>query len=210
MKLLILGATGATGRHLVDQALAAGHEVTVLVRDAAGVTTRHPKLTVVAGRATVEADVDPVVRGQDAVLSTLGPRSKSDTVCPEAAQALVTAMKAHGVKRVIWLSASGVGDSRQAINDASFVFGKIIIPLLLSRPYANHAAAEEILRASGLDWTVLRPMQLIDVPTGKSPAAVSKDTKPPGLKVARQDVAAFMLRELAEGTWIGQMPLVYA
>jgi len=137
MKLSVLGATGATGRHVVDQALAAGLDV--------------------------------------------------------------------------WLSAGGVGDSKAQIIDASFVFGRIIMPLLLRAPYANHARAEEILRASGLDWTVLRPLQLVDTPTGKTASATPiGDAKVGGLKIARQDVAAYMLREVVARAHVGQMPLLHA
>ncbi len=210
MKILILGATGATGKHLVEQALAKGHEVTALVRDPSKLTTRHERLRVVQGQATSDADLDAAVAGQDAVVSTLGPRSKTDPICADAAVAVVRAMKKAGVKRVLWLSAGGVGDSKDAIIAASFIFGRIFMPLLLAKPYANHARAEETLRASGLSWTVLRPLQLVDTPTGKPVVTTPPDTKPSGLKIARQDLAAFLLEELETGAQIGKMPLVAA
>jgi uncharacterized protein YbjT (DUF2867 family) len=209
MKLLILGATGATGKHLLELALAAGHEVTVLVRDPASVAAR-PGLRVVGGRATVAAEVEAVVRGQDAVISTLGPRQNGDAVCAEASAALVSAMKKEGVKRVVWLSAGGVGDSKPQITEASFVFGRIIMPLFLRRPYANHLIAEETFRGSGLDWTVPRPVQLVDEPTGKPVTAVPPSGKVGGLKIARHDVAAFILREVEERAHVGQMPVLFS
>ena len=212
MKLLVLGATGATGRHLVTLALAEGHDVTALVRDPASMTTKHTKLTVVKGRATVAAELEPVVAGHDAVLSVLGPRTKTDAVCAEAAGATVGAMKKHGVKRVVWLSAGGVGDSAPPIIAASFVFGRIIMPLFLKKPYANHFRAEETLRASDLEWTVLRPLQLVDAPTGNPTTATLPSAKLESktLKIARQDVAAYMLAELEARTFVRQMPLVSA
>ena len=209
MKLLILGATGATGRLLTEQALAAGHEVTALVRepDRANLPSG---VKVVKGRATDAGDVAGVMAGQNAVLSALGPRAKADEVCPAAARAVVDAMKQHGVQRVVWLSASGVGDSAPQIRRASFVFGRIIMPLFLKLPYANHARAEETLRASGLDWTVLRPVQLVDKPTGAAPEALPiGDGAIPRLKIARRDVAAFMLGELAARAHVGAMPILY-
>jgi putative NADH-flavin reductase len=209
MKLLILGATGATGQHLVEQALAEGHEVTAIVRDPSKVTTKHERLRLVKGRATEQAELEPAVAGQDAVLSAIGPRSSKDPVCAEAAVATVRAMKKQGVERVIWLSASGVGDSRDTAVDASFVFGRIIMPLFLKHPYANHARAEEALRASGLKWTVLRPLQLVDKPTGKPATATLPGVRPGALKIARKDVASFMLKELATGAHVGQMPLLW-
>lgn len=211
MNILILGATGATGVQLVQQALAKGHEVTAMVREPGKVAAR-PQLTVVKGNVTSTAEVAAALRGHEAVLSTLGPRAKTDPICALAAEAVVTAMKQEGVKRLIWLSASGVGDSRAPIDKASFVFGRIIIPLLLARPYANHLRAEEIVRASELEWTVLRPLQLVDAPTGKPAVAVA--TTPTamlgGLKIARQDLATFMLGELEARAWLQQMPMVHA
>ncbi len=109
MKLLILGGTGGTGKHLVEMALDAGHDVTAILRDPSAVTTKHPRLVLAKGRATMEADLEPVVAGKDAVLSAIGPRSAKEPVCGDAARALVANMKKHGGKRVVWLSASGVG-----------------------------------------------------------------------------------------------------
>jgi putative NADH-flavin reductase len=211
MKLLILGSTGATGNHLLELALAGGHEVTALVRDPKKLATK-PSLTVLGGRATVASDVEPAARGQDAVVSALGPRETADPVCAEAAEAVVTAMKKAGVDRVVWLSAGGVGDSKPQIVAASFVFGRIIMPLFLKKPYANHLKAEETLRASGLSWTVVRPLQLVDAPTGNATAAVPVDgtTKVSGLKISRRDVAAFMLRAAVEGLHVREMPLLHA
>ena len=211
MKVLILGATGATGRQLVEQALAGGHEVTALVRDPAKADLAHAKLRLVKGRATESGDVAGVVAGQDAVLSALGPRTKSDPVCAEAAQAVVDAMKRPGVKRLVWLSAGGVGDSAPQLTRASFVFGRIIMPLFLRKPYAHDARAEAIVRASGLDWTVVRPLQLVDEPTGGKITAVPiGEGKVSGLKIARRDVAAFMLEEMTARAHAGAMPILHA
>jgi uncharacterized protein YbjT (DUF2867 family) len=210
MNLLVLGATGGTGRHVVDLALAQGHDVAVLVRDPAKVTTKHARLQVIQGDVTNAADVEAAVRGRDAVVGALGPRNKTDPVCADAAAAVVAAMKSAGVRRVVWLSASGVGDSVVGIAKASFVFAKIILPLLLKKPYANHARAEETLRQSGLDWTVLRPLQLVDAPTGRPIVAVAPDAPPTSMKIARRDVAVFILQELAANAHVGRMPMLQA
>ena len=209
MKILLLGATGATGTHLVAQALARGHDVTALVRDARKLPAR-AGLSVIEGLPTAPADLARALAGVDAVLCTLGPRDKGDPICPATASALVPAMGEHAVRRLIWLSASGVGDSREPINAASFVFGRIIIPLMLAKPYASHARAEEILRASTLDWTVLRPLELTEKPTGKAVAvATTPDARLGSLKIARADLARFMLDELDQPAWVRQMPLVH-
>jgi putative NADH-flavin reductase len=209
MKLLVLGGTGATGKLLVDQALARGHHVTALVRDPASLPAKHDRLVVKQGKATVAADVAGVMAGHDAVVSVLGPRQGKDPVVKETADAVVAAMQHHAVKRVIWLSAGGVGDSRPTINAASFVFGRIILPLFLRHPYANHALAEDKLRASGLDFTVVRPLQLMDKSTGRPVTATLPDKPVRGLKITRGEVAGFMLDELEKRAYVGQMPLLW-
>lgn len=209
MKLLVLGGSGATGKLLIDEALARGHEVTALVRDPASLSKQHERLHVKQGRATVAADVAGALAGQDAVVSALGPRTKKDPVCAEAADAVIAAMQQHGVRRVVWLSASGVGDSRQTMNNASFVFGRIILPLFLRHPYANHERAEDKLRASGLEYTVVRPLQLVDKSTGRPVTATLPDQPVRGFKITRREVATFMLDELEARKYVGRMPLLW-
>ena len=209
MKVLLLGATGATGRQLVDQLRAAGHAVTALVRDPA--TAELAGATVVKGRATDAAEVAASVAGQDAVVSALGPRDKRDPVCVDTARAVIAAMQQHGVKRLVWLSAGGVGDSAPQIVKASFVFGRIIMPLLMKHPYAHHAQAEALIRASDLDWTVVRPVQLVDKPTGGAITVVPiGGAKIGGLKISRHDVAAWMAAELTSRAQVGTMPVLHA
>lgn len=209
MKLLILGGTGATGRLLVDAALAAGHEVTALARDPAQLDVKHERLQVRQGRATVAAELAPVVAGHDAVASTLGPRTKKDAVCPATADALVPAMQQHGVKRLVWMSASGVGDSLPTVTKLSWFFGKLIIPLFLRQPYANHAKAEDRLRASGLDVTIVRPLQLVAKSRGKPVRATLPDEPLGGSKITRAEVAAWMLGELERAAFVGKLPLLW-
>jgi uncharacterized protein YbjT (DUF2867 family) len=210
MKVLILGGTGATGRYLCEKAAAAGHAVTAMVRDSAAAKLPFQGVAIRQGQATSEADVTAAVAGNDAVLSALGPRQSSDPVCVGAALAVIAAMKKQGVKRLIWLSAGGVGDSAPQIIRASFIFGRIIMPLFLRKPYANHARAEELICASGLDFTIIRPVQLVDGPTNGKAVAVPIGAETLGsLKVARSAVAAFMVEELAARKFVGQMPLLH-
>lgn len=210
MKLVVLGATGGTGQHVVAQALAKGHEVTAMVRDPAKVQTKHERLRVVSGDVTNAADLEKVLSGADAVISAVGPREKNDPICARAAEAVVAAMKKTGVRRVVWTSASGVGDSLGPITTASWIFGKVIIPLLLKKPYENHFKAEETLRASGLDFTVARPLQLVDKKTSGAVTANLGDQKLGGLKIAREDVAAFLVEEAVSPKYTGKMPMIHA
>jgi putative NADH-flavin reductase len=207
MKLLVLGATGPTGRLLVQQAADAGHAVTVLVRDPARATGL--AATVVVGDATVADDVRGALRGQDAVLSTLGPRNATDAVRSRAAAVLVAAMRESGVRRLVWISASGVADSRPQAVASSFVFGRVILPLFLRRQYADAALAEQTIIASDLEWVVVRPVQLVE---HRPRAAAIPDVaggKLPVLKVARADVASFMLEQLTHDAWVGKLPVLH-
>jgi len=208
LKILVLGATGATGQHVVQKALDGGHQVTVLIRDASKVT--NPQVTVVTGRASSVADLAKVFGGQDAVVRALGPRAQKDPICAEAAEAVVQAMKEAHVSRLVWISAAGVGDSAGPVTRASFIFGRIIMPLFLKHTYANHLRAEQTLRASALEWTIVRPVELVDKPTGNAVTANLGETRLLGLKIARADVASFLVREVAENKYVRQLPLLHA
>ena len=195
MKLALFGATGKTGGHVLRQALDAGHEVVALCRDPAGLSARD-RLTVVKGDATKAEDVAKVVAGVDAVVSTLGPRDrKPTTVRTDSARNAVAAMKQHGVKKIVWLSASGVGDSLDQARRSSFVFGRIIIPLLLKATYADGAAAEDALRASELDFVIVRPPGLTDGAARGDVKTVPLAEKLARISIPRADVAAFMLAQ---------------
>lgn len=100
MKILVLGATGGTGKHLVEQALRAGHEVSALVRDPMKITIRDPKLTVTKGDVTAAEDLEKALADIEVVIGALGPRNKTDPVCATAASATVKAMEKRCVKRL--------------------------------------------------------------------------------------------------------------
>ena len=114
MRIAVFGGTGRTGRHVVTQALAAGHEVRVLVRseDSAGRLGRHDRLTAVVGTFEQPGTVEAVVRGTGAVISTLGATVEGPTtVCTDGVRAILAAMGHQGVRRLLVLSAHGVADS---------------------------------------------------------------------------------------------------
>ncbi|MEP7026893.1 MAG: NAD(P)H-binding protein [Actinomycetota bacterium] len=196
MRLAILAATGGIGGYLLNGVLGAGHFVQVLARDPS-VLPRHPGLQACQGDALDEAAVKELVCGADAVLSALGPRgARSPGLLARAAQSTVTAMQASGARRLICVSAAGAfitGDP-----DANAVV-KLVLPRVLARPFADVRQMEGEVRASGLDWTLVRASRLTRQPgTGQYP--VRPDYPPPGGgKIARQDVAHFILAALADG-----------
>ena len=164
MKLIVFGATGGTGRQLVERGLAAGHEVTAFVRRPAAVTLRHERLRVAQGDVLQPETVAAAMRGQDAVLSAIGPPagSKPGTLISTGMKHIVAAMQQHGVRRLVYESGLMVGDAR----GMGFVKRLLIafFRRLNQALYLDKVLAEQIIRESGLDWVVVRPPNLKHVP----------------------------------------------
>jgi putative NADH-flavin reductase len=138
----------------LKSALDAGHPVRVLARDPAKLTVKHDRLEVVKGDATNVDDCARVVEGCEAVVAALGPQGLGTTTLrQDAARALVAAMKAKGVKRIVWLSALGVGDNIAQARRTS-IFAVLFMKTLLKKTYRDAAAAEQVLRDSGLDYVL--------------------------------------------------------
>lgn len=196
MKLFVLGATGGTGLEVLRQGLAQGHAMTAFVRDPARLALADPHLRVVAGTLPADAAVmQDALRGQDAVACALGVRNafKSGGLIEGAMRVLVPAMERAGVRRLLLVSANGVGETYRR----SPLVPRIMYRLLLGDIFADKAAGEAIVRASGLDWTIAYPTLLTDGPrTGRYRAGETLELR--GMpKIARADVADFLLRQLA-------------
>jgi len=207
MKLTIFGATGRTGRPLVEQALAAGHTVTALVRDPARLPISHPQLHVVQGDVAEAAKVDQVVAGADAVLSTIGHTATSTKdVQTIATKYIVAAMQKHGVNRFVSLTGAGVADAkdRPKLIDKGFKFLlKRLQPDVLADA-ENHA---KVVRSSGLDWVIVRGPRLTEKPhTGKY--RVGYAGVGTGTVIPRADVADFMLKQVTDTTYVRDAPMV--
>lgn len=207
MKILVFGATGRTGRRLVVQALEAGHEVTAFVRDPEKLGIYNERLRVVRGDVMDAESVDEAVAGQDAVLSALGhTKTSAKDVQARGTQNIVEAMKRHGVGRIVSLTGAGVRDPK----DEPKLFDKAIVFLLkrLQRDVLEDAERHaEVLRRSGLDWTIVRGPILND--GGKTGEyRVGYVGKNSSTKISRADVADFMIRQLDDDSHLGQVPMV--
>ncbi|WP_040796101.1 NAD(P)-dependent oxidoreductase [Nocardia higoensis] len=200
MRITVLGATGSIGRHLVDRAVDGGHEITALVRDPDRLPAR-PGVTVVAGDATVPVDVAGAVAGADAVVVALG-SGRAAGVREAGTRTAIEAMRDSGVRRLVCLSTLGAGESRANLN---FVWKYVMFGLLLRRAYADHLRQEEVVRASGLDWTLIRPSAYTDGPyTGEYRYGFGSDATGLTLKVSRADVADALLRAVTDDDRIGR------
>lgn len=206
-KVLVLGASGGTGGLIVQQAIASGYEVTALVRSAEkGADLKGAKLAI--GDARDEAALRQALKDQDAVISSLGtPPSpfKKVTLLSTATKALVDAMQAEGVSRLVAITGIGAGDSR---GHGGFAFDHLILPLLLRNVYADKDRQEAIIRESGLDWTLVRPSVLNDKPVKGATRALEDLSRFNGGTIARADVASFVLDQLQTGTWLHRSPLI--
>ncbi|MFI1034460.1 NAD(P)-dependent oxidoreductase [Streptomyces sp. NPDC020951] len=199
MKLTVLGATGPTGRQILEQALGAGHEVTVLVRSLDRLPeAARDRVTVVTGDATRTEDVERALAGSEVVISALGSGNdfKSD-IASRAARALVPAAKAADTKRVVVLSALGSGPTATHASTVPRLFGR----LLMGTVMADKAVADDLIKASGLNWTLVRPAVLTNGPHTGSYKAVTVPDRKVGDRVSRADVADFMLRAATDDAW---------
>ncbi|WP_255372981.1 NAD(P)-dependent oxidoreductase [Chitinophaga sp. YR573] len=208
MKLIIFGATGGTGRHLVEQALSGGHEVTAFVRDPSKIEIRHPRLRTCKGDVMDYAAVEQAIQGHEAVLSSLGsPANKIGTIRSAGTLNIIKAMKKAGIQRFICQTSLGYGDSRETLNRTPFYFKYLIVPFILKKGFADHALQEEYIRQSRLDWVIVRPGNLTDnARTGNYRHGFPANDKNIQVKISRADVADFMLKQLSDNTYLHHTP----
>jgi putative NADH-flavin reductase len=208
MRVLVLGATGATGRHLLEQALARGHQVTALARNPAKLHRRSADLTVVQGDVTNPLAVERAVRSQDAVLCALGSSTplKHDPALVAGIGYLVGAMERLDVRRLVYLSFLGVRGGRDQLSP----LGRYVVaPLLLRKVAADHERKEAIIQHSTLEWVIVRPPRLTNrrrIGTYRSGEDVQARMVVP--RVSRADLAEFMLDQLNCDTYLRRTPAV--
>jgi uncharacterized protein YbjT (DUF2867 family) len=206
MKLLILGATGPTGRHVVDMALRSGDQVTVFVRNPAALGDLADQVTEVTGDATSQRDVSAAMAGQDAVVAALG-RGKSvvaDDLFTRSSAAVIAAAKEVGVSRLVWLSSFGVGHTFEWSSGPQ----KLIYRTLLRSVYANKEISDESIRSSGLDWTLVYPTRLTHDPAKGTYRAGDRLPMKGNPTISRADVAAFMHQAAHGSEWIHRTAVI--
>ena len=192
MSLTVLGAAGATGVQLVEQALAAGHQVTALARSAENLTLTNPNLHVVQGDATDRAVVSQAMKGADAVISILGARGP---VIAEATRAVVAAAEQAGPDRIVMLCSFAV--ARDRLKPVS----KLVTRMAMGSQVKDKSAGEEVLGASGLDWTIVYATLLTNGP--KTEPRVVPETEKVGMsqRISRADVGSFLLQAATDGLY---------
>ena len=202
MHIALFGATGGTGQQVLAQALDQGHTLTALVRDPARLPAR-TGLTPIAGDVLDPDAVTSCVTGADAVVCVLGSHGSKVPIEARGTQRILTAMQVTGVRRIVVVTSLGVGDSRAQI---AWPF-RVMMDLTLKPILAAKAEQEQLVKASGLDWILVRPGGLTDGPkTGRYRFGLDRSLK--GGRISRADVAEFVLRQVTDETFLRQTPAV--
>lgn len=205
MKVVVIGATGATGQIALQKLLAQGHDVVAVARDPSSLSTKHERLTVVKGDARDAASLEAAVAGADAVFSSIGPRAllKKDDMQEVFMKNILAALKKTGVKRFVNLSAWGAGDS--APHTPLPI--KLARATVLKRIFDDKDRGEVLLADSDVDYVSVRPGRLLNEPArgGVKASLDGKGLKP---ELTREDLATFMIEQLTDNTWSRKSPII--
>lgn len=206
-KIVVLGATGLTGGHVVQRALEHGYEVVALVRDPSRMAPRQPGLTIIGGSPTSDDDVARCMQGAQAVIHCLGIGGKGDgrpsTLISDSVRVVLSAMQRHHVSRIVCMSNVGAGGS------GTWFANRIVIPLFLRwliPIIEDKNRMEAMLRASSVEWISVRLPNIIDGP--EKPLRVSADGRGIGLSITAASAARFLVEQVSSPAHISAAPSV--
>ena len=205
MRILVIGASQGTGALAVKEALARGHDVTAFARSPEKLNIDHPKLRKFQGDFHQQHSVANAVKDHDAVIVTASATSMkafkdNPNYFSQGTGYIIDAMKQAGVRRLVVLSALGVGESRSLM---PFLVQKILMGMLLKLPFADHERQERQVQGSGLSWVIARPGRLTNGPATQryqKNAAIEKISR----VISRADVADFLVEAATTDTWINK------
>lgn len=211
MNVVVFGATGIAGKAIVNEALLQGHDVTVLTRDAKKITTSHERLHVAVGDVTDPRTVSSVLKGQDAVIQTLGIGGKGDgkptTFVSEANNLIMSEMEAMGIRRFIAISVIGAGNS---LSFLPWIYRKMVLPLFMRWFQAiidDKNRMEAAISQTNLDWTIVR-CTTINTSRAKGQVKASLDGKGLKFSISAADMAAFFVEQLSSDKYLRQSPTI--
>lgn len=211
MKVLVVGATGGSGRATVEELLAGGHDVTAFSRHADELPIRSAHVRRLVGDAMDPDSIEGAVAGQDAVVVALGVHDNPlavrllrrtatpVNVCSEGTKNVVAAMQRHGIRRLVVLSAYGVGETRRQLP----LPWRLAYRLLLAEQIADKEKQERFVRDSGLDWVIAQPVRLTDREAHGAPYASTAGRVRRG-SIPRADVARFLADAITGDAWLGR------
>ncbi|MFC3419334.1 NAD(P)-dependent oxidoreductase [Salinicoccus hispanicus] len=198
MNILILGATGRVGSHILESALDGNHHVTVLVRDADKVQAQNRNLIVKEGNVLTRSDILNAIAGMDMVISALG--TDGTTTLSESMPAIIKAMEDEGIERIITIGTAGILNSRTESGKLRYQSNES--KRRTTRAAKEHHKAFELLENSSLDWTIVCPTYL---PDGKhtSKYRIERDFLPEkGEMISVPDTAEFTYNQIAENRYV--------
>ena len=199
VKIIIFGASGKTGKLVVEATLEGGHEVTAFVRDPSKLTIQHANLNIIKGQATEQRAVSDAIKGKELVISCLGSDNglKKTTILHEMTSNIVAGMKEHNVSRIIYTASAGID------NEIPGIIGKIMMKLL-GNVLEDHYNAVAEIKKNSLTYTIVRPLGLTDNPyTGKYREAMTGIPEK-GRLISRADVADFIIRAITDEQYLNQ------
>ncbi|MDZ4669253.1 MAG: SDR family oxidoreductase [Phototrophicales bacterium] len=207
MKIAIFGGTGKTGKHLVLEALNAGHDVTILARTPSKLGIEHPALQIIQGDLANVSAIETTIAGADVVMSVLGPTPKQTPFAISTGITnILTAMKKHGVNRLVISAGAGVGDPN---DKPKFVdrLAKVALKTLSKQAYEDMNRVVEIIKASDVQWTVIRVPMLTDQPK-KNKIRMGYLGGDVGIRLSRADMAEFMLHKGLDKAHLHKAPVI--
>lgn len=214
-KILVLGATGRTGMHVVDYALAKGYDVYAFARNIESFKISNPKLHLVTGNTENLADVTKAVSVVDDVISVINNPRTSDNpwakvvgqphMIRDSIKNVISAMKAQRKRRLIVMSTYGAGES---FGYLPWWLRFIVNSSNLKVAFDDHTGQEIVLKESNLDWTIVRCVQLSDTNRiGKLVVSVNNSPKP-AAKIGRKHVAKFLVQQLESSEYTHKIPII--
>ena len=202
MKVIVFGATGSIGHLTVDELLKAGHTVTAFARNPEKLKIKNTNLNNYSGDVLNPIDILKAIKDHDAVLITLGSgMSRKSIVRSKGTLNVINAMQTQGISRLICQSTLGAHESWSNLNFwwKHVMFGAIIKPV-----FKDHELQENLIHASGLNWTIVRPSAFMDGPaTGAFKENFSSSERNLSLKISRADVATFLSQQLENTSYLG-------
>jgi len=216
MKILLLGATGRTGKEILQQALQAGINVNVLVRDTGKIQIAHQALRIMESKTLDQTALRQAMQGCDAIISALNISRTSDfpwsrlrtskTLLSDTIRNVIAIASELSIQRIIVLSAWGVHETK---NDIPFWFRWLINNSNIGAGYRDHERQEALLNTSPLEWTSIRPVGLTNFKGGKSiRTTIARNSPKPNLVISRSDVAHFVLEVYQEKSYLKQAVII--
>ena len=208
MKIAVFGASGDTGKQIVEQAVEAGYEVSAYVRNPSKLNISNEHLTVIQGELSDAALIETAIKGANAVLSALGPRGGSkNKPLTQGMQNIIAAMKNQGVRRLIMTSTLSAKDSKDKPDFRTKAMVNLV-KTTMHAAYEDIVSVAETVRASDLDWTIVRLAILNNKPKSGKVKVGYVGTGEVGTQIRRADIADFMLKQIEDTKYLRQAPAI--